>query len=71
LFYGPGDKDRQPKGKLTFIIPRADARWIGELLKQLSPDQIADAFRTAGYTPEQVSAYARKISERIGELTKS
>jgi hypothetical protein len=51
-------------------VPRADARWIGELLKQLSPDQIADAFHAAGYTPEQVSAYTQKVSERIDELTK-
>ena len=32
-------------------IPRSDARWIGGLLAQLSPEQIRDAFRAAGYSP--------------------
>lgn len=39
-------------------IPRSDAQWIGGLLAQLLPDQIRDAFRAAGYTPDQVNAYA-------------
>jgi len=28
--------------------PRADAKWVGQLLSQLSPRQIRDAFRAAG-----------------------
>lgn len=70
VLYPPYYSGRTRLEKVARDIPRADARWIGEWLTQLSPDQIADAFRAAGYTPEQVSAYARKISERIAELAK-
>jgi hypothetical protein len=49
-------------------IPREDARWIGQLLSNLSADQIADAFRAAGYTPEQGNAFSRVIQARIAEL---
>jgi hypothetical protein len=51
-------------------IPRADARWIGELLGQLSPDQIRDAFRAAGYSPQDVEGFATVIERRIAELQK-
>lgn len=51
-------------------IPRSDAEWIGSLLAQLSPDQIRDAFRAAGYTPDQVNAYAAVVEGRIAELKK-
>jgi len=49
-------------------ILRSDAQWIGGLLAQLSPDQIRDAFRAAGYTPDQVNAYALVVEKRIAEL---
>jgi len=49
-------------------IPRADAKWIGSLLAQLSPEQIRDAFRAAGYRPQQVEAYADAVQARIAEL---
>ena len=51
-------------------IPRADARWIGGLLAQLSPGQIRDAFKAAGYSPDDVEGYARVVEERITELNK-
>ncbi len=49
-------------------IPRADARWIGQLLSRLSDDQIQDAFRAAGYKPEEVKAFSAVMEERIAEL---
>jgi hypothetical protein len=49
-------------------ISRADARWIGELLARLSPDQIHDAFRAAGYSPQEVEAFSQVVEGRIGEL---
>ena len=49
-------------------IPRSDAEWIGGLPAQLSPDQIRDAFRAAGYTPDQVNAYATVVEKRIAEV---
>lgn len=49
-------------------IPRADAKWIGSQLAQLTPEQIHDAFRAAGYSPEQVESYTQAIMSRIQEL---
>ena len=49
-------------------IPRADARWVGDLLGQLSPAQIRDAFRAAGYTPEEVDGFAIVVESRIAAL---
>ncbi len=49
-------------------IPRSDAKWIGSWLAQLSPEQIRDAFRAAGYSPAQVEAYATTVEARIAEL---
>jgi hypothetical protein len=49
-------------------IPRSDARWIGSLLGELSPEQIRDAFRAAGYSPDQVEGYATTVQARIAEL---
>ncbi len=50
-------------------VPRADARWIGELLARLSPDQIHDAFRAGGYSPEEIAAFSRIVQARITALT--
>jgi len=49
-------------------IPRADARWMGELLGELSPDQIRDAFRAAGYSSEEVDGFASVVEHRIAAL---
>ena len=53
---------------VTKQIPRADARWLGQLLGQLSEEQIRDCFRTAGYTPQEVDGYTRTVRKRIAEL---
>jgi hypothetical protein len=49
-------------------IPRADVRWIGQLLARLSPGQIQDAFRAAGYSREQADAFSEVLQQRIAEL---
>jgi hypothetical protein len=49
-------------------IPRADVKWIGGLLSQLSPNQIQSAFRAAGYSPEDVDAFSAVVEKRIAEL---
>jgi len=49
-------------------IPRSDAKWIGGLLAQLSPSQIRDAFRAAGYSQGEVEGFAAVVEERIAEL---
>lgn len=49
-------------------VSRAHARWMGDLLAQLSPEQIRDAFRAGGYSPQQVEAFSRVVEQRIAEL---
>ncbi len=49
-------------------IPREDAKWMGELLARLSPEQIRDAFRAGGYSPQDVESFARVVEQRIAEL---
>lgn len=49
-------------------VPLDDARWIGHLLAQLSPDQIRDAFRAAGYSAQDVEAVSRAVEGRIRKL---
>ena len=49
-------------------IPRADAKWIGGILAQLSDEQIADAFRAGGFSPEEVEGFTKKLREKIIEL---
>ena len=52
-------------------IPQADAQWMGHLLAKLSPEQIRDAFRSAGYSPEDVEGFRRNfgIQDRRVEPT--
>jgi len=49
-------------------VPRADAKWIGSLLSQLSTSQIEDAFRAAGYSSDQITAFTKAVQSRIAEL---
>ena len=49
-------------------IPLADVKWMGQLLAKLSTNQIHDAFRAAGYLPEEVDRYSTVLADRIAEL---
>jgi hypothetical protein len=51
-------------------VPREDARWIDRLLAQLSEEQIADAFRAAGYSRPEVDGFTRVVKERIAVLNR-
>ncbi|HTC86690.1 MAG TPA: hypothetical protein VK686_00260 [Bryobacteraceae bacterium] len=51
-------------------IPRQNARWIGDLLGQLSQDQIRDAFRSAGYEGPELDGFTTDFEQRIAELKK-
>ena len=48
----------------------ADARWLSNMLKRLSDDQIKDAFRAAHYSAEEVDLLAGAFRERINALAK-
>ena len=49
-------------------IPRADAKWMGQLLGRLSQEQIRDAFRAAGYSAQEVQEFAAIVQNRIAQL---
>jgi hypothetical protein len=49
-------------------IPRNDAKWMGQLLAKLSPQQLRDAFRAAGFSEADVEGFADTLQKRIGEL---
>ncbi len=49
-------------------IPRADTKWLGSLLAQLTTDQILDAFRAGGYPPDKAAAFTKVVQSRIVEL---
>jgi len=51
-------------------IPRDDVRWIAQILAQLSPEQIRDAFRAGGYTPDEVEGFSKVVEGRIAQLNK-
>jgi hypothetical protein len=66
-------KEYVDRSKLNWIgsdIPRADARWIGSLLKQLTHRQLVDAFRAGNFPPDQIETYVEILESRIQELSK-
>jgi hypothetical protein len=52
---------------LVKSVTPADIRWTCELMSRLTDRQWQDAFRAAGYTPEQTSRYVKKIKEKIAQ----
>ena len=49
-------------------IPIADARWIGSLLKQLSHQQLVDAFRAGHFPDDDTQRYVEVVESRIKAL---
>lgn len=70
FFHVPGLVRRMRMRWIGRHIPREDAKWMGDTLARLSPEQIQDAFRSAGYSPQEVEGFAKIVEERIAELTK-
>jgi hypothetical protein len=70
IFNFPYYRARTKMQNVVKHIPIADARWIGNLLGQLSSEQIRDCFRAAGFSPEDVEGYARIVLQRIEALKK-
>jgi hypothetical protein len=46
----------------------ADAKWLGNILSQLSDQQISDAFRAANYNAEEIDLLTKTFRARIDEL---
>jgi hypothetical protein len=51
-------------------IPRTHAKWLGQLLGQLSAEQIRDCFRAGGYSPQEVTGFAKVVERRIADLNR-
>jgi hypothetical protein len=64
----PNYEKRTRMQKITKHIPRADAKWLGQGLSQLTEEQIRDCFRAGGYTQDEVEGYATVIQNRIAAL---
>ena len=58
------DVGRRHRGLYENISP-ADVRWTCELLSRLTPAQWTDAFRAAGYSPQESERFVKKIDEKI------
>ncbi|HMS41568.1 MAG TPA: hypothetical protein PKE69_15155, partial [Pyrinomonadaceae bacterium] len=66
-----GEIDLAYKGKnrdLFENISIEDARWLSNLLSQLSDKQIEDAFRAANYSGENLEMFKQGVINRIAEL---
>jgi hypothetical protein len=61
---------RAGEEKIERRIPREHAKWMAAELAKLSPEQVRDAFRAAGYSAEDVNAFAVIVEKRIAELNK-
>ena len=66
----PNYRFRTRMESVAMHIPIADARWLGNRLGQLSPQQISDCFRAAGFSPSEVEGYSRVVTQRIEALKK-
>lgn len=70
-FFLATPREYKQKLQLAWIgkhIPRADAHWLGEMLGRLSTQQLRDAFRAAGYSPEEIEGFATALERRIAAL---
>jgi hypothetical protein len=54
--------------KLFANLTIADARWLGNLVKRLSDEQIKDAFRSANYSAAEVDQLAAAFRARANSL---
>lgn len=68
-------KEREVKftyhGKMRELmddITVKQARWVLNLLSQLSDEQIRDAFRAANYSNKEINILTREVKDRIAEL---
>ena len=64
----PNYEKRTKMENVTKHIPPADAKWLGQLLGQLSKEQIRDCFRAAGYSLEEIEGYSQEVEKRIAAL---
>ena len=54
--------------KLFTNLTVADARWVSNLFKRLSDEQIKDAFRSANYSTEEIEMLTKALKARMAAL---
>ena len=67
VFDFTGGKSRDILNDVTIT----NGRWLADLLAQLSDKQIDDAFRAAGYTPDQIATLHDGFKKREAELDRA
>ena len=70
-FVEDGEVELAYKGKNRGVFKGftvEDARWLSNLLAQLSDKQIGDAFRAASYNEEEVATFTTAVRSKITEL---
>lgn len=55
-------------GSSLKTIPIEHARWFAGIIGQLSDDQLRDAFRAAGASPNEIEGFSRRMRQKINEL---
>ena len=66
--YLPHYVERTRMQNIVKHIPLEHAKWLGQLLAQLSDEQLRDCFRAAGYAPVEVEFIAAMVKQRIKDL---
>jgi hypothetical protein len=61
-------RERSRMESIVKDVPIADARWIGDRLGALTDTQVADCFRAAGFSADDVAGYTRVVLHRIAAL---
>jgi hypothetical protein len=58
------------RGEVTIPeVPLDHARWFAGLVRQLTPDQIRQAFEAAGATADETAGFAARFEEKVRELS--
>ena len=70
IFHLPNYITRTHMQSIVKNIPREHAKWLGQTLARLSPEQIRDCFRAAGYSPEEVEGFSQVVQIRIADLNR-
>jgi hypothetical protein len=55
-------------GSSLKAVPVEHAKWFAGIVGQLTDEQIQDAFKAAGATPEEINGFSARIRQKINEL---
>jgi hypothetical protein len=70
IFHVPYYLERTKMQSIVKHIPREHAKWMGQRLARLSPEQIRDCFRAAGFSPAEVEGFAGVVQARFADVNR-